>query len=79
MADTAKQWEAKGSYVFEGGDCIAICDTDNASTATYARRAKIMAAAPDLLEALKYARRFLRGIDHDVDYVDAAIAKAEDK
>lgn len=34
-------------------------------------------AAPDLLEALKYARRFLRGLDHDVDYVDGVIAKAE--
>lgn len=31
----------------------------------------------DLLEALKYARRFLRAADHDVDYVDDAIAKAE--
>lgn len=31
----------------------------------------------DLLEALKYVRRLPRGIDHDVDFVDAAIAKAE--
>ena len=32
----------------------------------------------ELLDALKYARRFLRGIDHDVDYVDAVISKTED-
>lgn len=39
--------------------------------------ARLIAAAPELLQALKYARRFLRGIDHDVDYVDGVIAKAE--
>lgn len=42
-----------------------------------AANACLIAAAPELLEALKYARRFLRGLDHDVEYVDAAIAKAE--
>lgn len=38
--------------------------------------AHLIAAAPDLLEALVYARRFLRPEDHDTGYVDAAIAKA---
>ena len=33
-------------------------------------------AAPDLYEALKYARRFLKPEDHDTDFVDAALAKA---
>ncbi len=37
---------------------------------------KIMEAAPDLLEALKYARRRLNYIDSDLAFVDAAIAKA---
>lgn len=46
-------WEAKGSYVFEGSDCIAVCDTDNADTETYERRAKIMAAGPELVELVK--------------------------
>ena len=45
----ATTWEAKGSYVFEGGNCIGICDTDNASTAQYERNARLMASAPDLL------------------------------
>lgn len=38
--------------------------------------ARLIAAAPDLLEALQYARRFLKAQDHDVAFVDAAIAKA---
>ena len=38
--------------------------------------ARLIAAAPDLLEALKYARRFLRPADHDTAFIDAAIAKA---
>jgi len=37
---------------------------------------RLILAAPELLEALKYARRFLNQNDHDVAYVDAAIAKA---
>lgn len=37
---------------------------------------ELVDAAPDLLEALGYARRFLKVEDHDVAYVDAAIAKA---
>lgn len=38
--------------------------------------ANVLVAAPDLLEALVYARRFLRPIDHDTEYVDSIIAKA---
>ncbi|WP_395454682.1 hypothetical protein ACHMW5_13450 [Azospirillum melinis] len=36
----------------------------------------LRAAAPELLEALRYARRFLKPGDHDTAYVDAVIAKA---
>lgn len=36
----------------------------------------LFAASPDLYEALKYARRFLRPGDVDVAFVDAALAKA---
>lgn len=38
--------------------------------------ANLIAAAPELLEALKYARRFLNKADHDIDYIDAVVAKA---
>lgn len=39
--------------------------------------ASLIAAAPDLLEALQYARRFLNHKDHDVDFVDNVLAKAK--
>ena len=38
--------------------------------------ARLIAAAPDLLEALRYAARFLRDEDHDTAFVRATIAKA---
>lgn len=47
------EWAAIGAYVFQGRDCIAICDTDNGTKAEYERKARLMAAAPDLLVALK--------------------------
>lgn len=39
--------------------------------------AQLMIAAPDLLEALKYAKRFLKSDDVDMAFIDSAIAKAE--
>lgn len=39
--------------------------------------ARLIAAAPELLAALKYARRFVSAPDVDVAFIDAAIAKAE--
>lgn len=38
--------------------------------------ARLIAAAPELLEALRYARRFLKAEDVDLLFIDAAIAKA---
>ena len=39
---------------------------------------KLIAAAPDLLEAMKYARRFLdTTLRYDADFIAAAINKAE--
>ena len=40
-------------------------------------RAHLIAAAPELLAALVYARRFLKPEDHDTEFVDAAIKKAK--
>lgn len=37
------------------------------------------AAVKDLLDALKYARRFLKPEYHDTAYIDGVIAKAEGK
>jgi hypothetical protein len=38
--------------------------------------AHLIASAPELLDALKYARRFLKKDDYDTDYIDSVIAKA---
>lgn len=52
-AHTPGKWEAKGLYVFAGNNCIGICDTDNDTETRMKANAKLMAAAPDMLEALK--------------------------
>jgi hypothetical protein len=44
-----------------------------------AANARLIAASPELLVALKYARRFLNPADVDMAFIDAAIAKAEGK
>jgi hypothetical protein len=41
--------------------------------------ARLIAAAPDLLAALKYAIRFLSPNDHDTEWLAEIIAKAEGK
>lgn len=38
--------------------------------------ALLRAAAPEMFEALRYARRFLNDQDHDTAFVDAALLKA---
>jgi hypothetical protein len=38
--------------------------------------ARAMSAAPELIAALKYARRFLKPADVDMNFIDAALAKA---
>ena len=39
--------------------------------------ANLIAVAPDMYTALKYARRFLNKNDHDIEFIDNIIAKAE--
>ena len=39
--------------------------------------AQLIATSPKLLEALKYARRFLKPADADTAFIDAVIAEAE--
>lgn len=39
--------------------------------------ARLLATAPELIEALVYARRFLNEQMHDTAYIDSVIAKAK--
>jgi hypothetical protein len=39
--------------------------------------ARLIAAAPELLDALVYARRFMKPEDFDIEYIDNAIKKAK--
>jgi hypothetical protein len=39
--------------------------------------ANLIAAAPDMLETLKYVRRFISAYDCDAEFVESVIAKAE--
>lgn len=75
----------QGAYTdpasIEGSDGNPVCMFGNpaGSACLFENEADyhLIAAAPEMLEALKYARRFLRKEDHDTGYIDAAIAKAE--
>lgn len=53
-------WEASGKYVFRGKDCIGIFDTDTGTDAFMEERARVAAAAPDLLAACAEAASRLR-------------------
>lgn len=76
---TPGPWAARGKYVFAGGDCIGICDTDNASDGRMEANARLIAAAPEMYEALKLVMQHGRIDDseHRMNLVAAAIAKAE--
>jgi hypothetical protein len=53
MAKVSQElWEPRGTAVFRGEDCIAICDTDNGTVAEYEARARLMSAAPSLRDVL---------------------------
>lgn len=58
-----------GMPVFELGPVVG-------ERAEIVANARLIAAAPDLLKALEYARRFVKPADVDTDFIDAAIAKA---
>lgn len=81
-AHTPSNWLAEGPYVFARSDCIGICDTDNATKARMNANAAMMAAAPDMLRALKSVEDYLDGfkrIGNEVELrnIRDAIAKAE--
>jgi hypothetical protein len=74
------QWQAKGSAVFAGNDCIAVCDTGNATKSVYENHARLMAAASDLLDVLKTYNEFPANAEERIAWLKkryAAIAKAE--
>lgn len=76
-------WEAVGKYVYRGKDCIGIFDTDNATEAFMEERARVAAAAPELLDAasnlLADVRRRYPGEELRCEFMralDVAIIKA---
>lgn len=54
---TPGPWECSGIAIMVGGHCIATCDTEAANTSDEMdeNNARLIAAAPDLLEALTAA------------------------
>ena len=65
-----------GRYYDTYEEAQAAIDAFKADKAAARAQRRLTEVAPELLEALKYARRFLNSDDHDTAYVDAAIAKA---
>jgi hypothetical protein len=62
--------------VHKGKKVIAVVVADEWDSGYLAANARLISAAPDLLEALKYARRMVKSSDCDTAFIDAAIAKA---
>lgn len=50
---TKGPWRASREYVFAGKNCIAICDTDNASLNRYENNARMMASSLEMYEAMQ--------------------------
>lgn len=77
---TKGPWENVGGWVDSSGkDSKIICAIGSVSMQPeeiQEANAHLIAAAPELLEALQYARRFMNKQDHDVDYIDEVITKA---
>lgn len=84
FADNASKCECTSvlSDTQRGMGSIATVHYDEGDQPHYEHRevaeanARIIATAPELYEALAYARRFLKKADHDTDYVDRVLAKA---
>jgi hypothetical protein len=82
---TQGEWFASHAAVFGPKGCIAVTDTDNANTETYEANARIMAAAPEMLAALKtiggfISRNMRKNNDEEwaaYSQIIAAIVKAE--
>lgn len=70
---TPGNWEADGSAVFVGKNCIALTDTDNATEERYVANAHLIAAAPDLYAALVVTLDIARR-NESGSYVDDAVA-----
>lgn len=60
------------------GEIVAQIEGDYDNDAErMAADARLISLAPEMAEALKYARRFLNSDDHDTAYIDSILAKLE--
>jgi hypothetical protein len=73
-SDDASRWIEV--YSADGKRLCSVLDESLTETQMN-HAADLFAAAPDLLAALKFARRFLKPEDCDTAYIDAAIARAQ--
>jgi hypothetical protein len=79
---TPGEWKASGNGVHVGGRCVAVADFRRGDEDGYklaCAHARLIAAAPDMLAALKDIFGFLRAHGYDTDLVKSVIAKAEGK
>jgi hypothetical protein len=82
MVQTSNSVRRIGNAYGDGNVCFATKQSDGCADLVFPNGgfngpdARLIAAAPTLLDALKYARRFLKPVEHDTAFVDAAIAKA---
>ena len=79
MKHTQGTWYARDGQIYpeETGKTLAVIPYYDKDNAQQKADANLIAAAPELLEELKKAHRFLRKGGYLMDSINMAIAKAE--
>ena len=75
MENKKQAWQMRECS--NGGVIVSFGDSDQQVQIIDKKKAKLIVAAPVLLEALKYAKRFIDPKDVDMDFINNAIKQAE--